>query len=194
MEWVYDDGGRSRYFKAEHVGDCVCRAIAIATGRDYREVYDDINELARRERTGKRKKGISSARDGVYKGTIRKLMEDYGWEWVPTMQVGQGCKVHLRADELPGGPLVVNVSKHTTAVIDGVLHDTYDCTRDGARCVYGYFRPPRFTRHEGHGDAGRFRDELSMITGDFTRGLLTADEFGEVCKDIGRAYAGWAEW
>ena len=194
MEWVYDDGGRSRYFKAEHVGDCVCRAIAIATGRDYREVYDDINELARGERTGKRKRGVSSARNGVYKGTIRKLMESYGWEWVPTMQIGQGCKVHLRAEELPSGPLVVNVSKHTTAVVDGVLHDTYDCSRDGTRCVYGYFRPPAGpTRHEGHGDAKLFREQMEALTDDFTAGLLAWCEYGKVAERFAREYAGWSE-
>ena len=142
MDWVYDDGGRSGYFKAENVGDCVCRAIAIATGKDYKQVYDDINRLAKGERTGKRKRGRSSARNGVYKGTIKKLMAEYGWEWHPTMQVGQGCKVHLTASELPSGRLLVSVSKHETAVIDGVLHDTYDCSRDGTRCVYGYWTEP----------------------------------------------------
>lgn len=30
-------------------------------------------------------------------------------------------------------------SKHLAAVVDGVLHDTYDCTREGTRCVYGYY-------------------------------------------------------
>jgi hypothetical protein len=139
MQWVYDDGGRSQYYKGKDAGDCVCRAVAIATGLDYKRVYDDINELAKSERTGKRKRGKSSARNGVYKDTIRKLMVRYGWKWVPTMKVGQGCKVHLREDELPSGRLVVSVSKHLTAVIDGVCHDTYDPSRDGTRCVYGYF-------------------------------------------------------
>ena len=55
------------------------------------------------------------------------------------MQIGQGCKVHLKADELPGGRIVATVSKHYTAIIDGEIHDTYDCSRDGERCVYGYF-------------------------------------------------------
>lgn len=194
MEWVYDDGGRSKYFKAEKVGDCVCRAIAIATGKDYKQVYDDINRLAKAERAGKRKRGTSSARDGVYKGTIRKLMEEYGWEWVPTMQVGQGCKVHLRADELPSGPLVVSVSKHTTAVVDGVLHDTYDCSRDGTRCVYGYFRPPAGpTRHEGHGNLRVFKLQATMLADDLAAGLLTAEEYGELCAENAREYAGWWE-
>jgi len=139
MDWVYDDGGRSKYFNGT-AGDCVCRAVAIATGKDYMEVYGDINALAKRERTGKRKRGVSSARNGVYKATIRKLMESYGWRWHPTMLVGQGCKVHLRDGELPSGRIVVNLSKHVTCVIDGVIHDTYDPSREGTRCVYGYWQ------------------------------------------------------
>jgi hypothetical protein len=55
------------------------------------------------------------------------------------MQIGSGCKVHLRSDELPIGRLVVGLSRHSAAVIDGVLHDTYDCSRRGTRCVYGYW-------------------------------------------------------
>lgn len=39
------DGGRSLYFKADRVGDCVTRAVAIATGRDYKEVYNEIARL-----------------------------------------------------------------------------------------------------------------------------------------------------
>lgn len=139
MDWVYNDGGRSNYFKAEKVGDCVVRAVAIATGKDYKEVYDDINRLAKSERRGKRKRGISNARNGVYKQTIRKLMDEYGWRWVPTMKVGQGCTTHLREDELPSGRLVVSLSKHLTAVIDGTIYDTHDPSRDGTRCVYGYW-------------------------------------------------------
>ena len=50
-------------------------------------------------------------------------MEHLGWEWVPTMMIGQGCKVHLRSDELPRGRLVVQVTHHFVAVIDGVIHD-----------------------------------------------------------------------
>ena len=58
------------------------------------------------------------------------------------MAIGSGCTVHLRADELPPGRLIVGVSRHTTAVINGVVHDTHDPTRGGTRCVYGYWSPP----------------------------------------------------
>ena len=49
MDWVYDDGGRSKYFKAKDVGDCVIRSVAIATGRDYLEVYNEIKALNKGE-------------------------------------------------------------------------------------------------------------------------------------------------
>ena len=55
------------------------------------------------------------------------------------MKVGGGCQVHLRATELPSGTLIVRVSKHLSAVIDGVIQDTHNPSRGGSRCVYGYY-------------------------------------------------------
>ncbi len=139
MRHVYDDGGRAAAGYKRSASDCVCRAIAIATGTPYSDVYAMINDHGSGERKVKRRAGKSSARTGVYKQTTRRIMEQLGWTWHPTMQVGSGCRVHLRADELPKGRIVCKLSKHVAAVIDGVLHDTYDCTRDGTRCVYGYW-------------------------------------------------------
>ena len=140
MEFVYSDGGRSNYFKAEKVGDCVTRAIANATGIDYKEIYDALNNLAKSERKTKRKRSVSSSRNGVYKDTFKKYLESKGYKWIPTMQIGSGCKVHLKADELPDGVLIVSLSRHLTCVKDGVIYDTYDCSRDETRCVYGYWK------------------------------------------------------
>ena len=139
QKFQYNDGGRGDYFKADKVRDCVTRSIAIATDKDYKEVYDALNLLAKAERIGKRKRKTSNTRDGVFRVTYEKYLKSIGWKWIPTMFIGQGCKVHLRADELPEGRLIVRTSKHLTAVIDGVIHDTFDCSRGGQRCVYGYF-------------------------------------------------------
>lgn len=139
MEFIYNDGGRLRYFKGKDVRDCVTRSIAIATGKDYKEVYDALNELAKRERTGKRKKKVSNSRSGVYRTTYEKYLKSIGWEWTPTMKIGTGCRVHLREDELPSGTLIVKVSRHLTCVKDGVIYDTFDPSDDGERCVYGYY-------------------------------------------------------
>jgi hypothetical protein len=135
----YNDGGRKDAGYKGDAGDCVVRSIAIVTGKPYKEVYDALNILAETERTGKRKKTKSNSRTGVFRVTYEKYLKSLGYTWIPTMGIGTGCRVHLRSDQLPSGRLVVRVSEHITAVIDGIIHDTYDCSRHGTRCVYGYF-------------------------------------------------------
>jgi hypothetical protein len=145
--FVYDDGGRKAAGFRGLADDCVTRAIAIAAEIPYITVYGSINNLAVRERTMRGRAGFraaigrgSSARQGVFKYTFRPFLKLHGWHWTPTMHIGSGCTVHLRADELPPGRLIVSLSRHLCAVIDGVIHDTSDPSRDGIRCVYGYWR------------------------------------------------------
>lgn len=140
MRFVHNDGGRALAGYRGMTGDCVCRSIAIIADKPYQEVYDALNVLGTAERKGKRKRGKSNARTGVYKSTIRKYLTSLGFEWTPTMAIGSGCKVHLKSSELPKGRLLVSVSKHLTAVIDGVIHDNHDCSRGETRCVYGYYQ------------------------------------------------------
>lgn len=141
MKFVHDDGGRAAAGYKGSAGDCCARAFAIASGRSYQEVYDLINEFAGKERRGTRKRGMSSARTGVHKATAHKVAYALNnrVRWVPCMTIGSGCKVHMRDGDLPLGRLVVSLSKHYAAVIDGVLHDTFEDNRDGTRCVYGYW-------------------------------------------------------
>lgn len=133
MEFNYNDGGRQAAGFKGIAGDCVTRSIAIVTSLPYREVYDRLahgNATQRRSKhTGKRSR---SARNGIF--TTRKWFKDYmhelGFEWVPTMGIGTGCTVHLHGEELPAGRLVVKLSKHYTAVIDGVINDIYNPQRE----------------------------------------------------------------
>lgn len=140
-DWVYDDGGRSNAGFRGETGDCVTRAIAIATETNYLDVYRELTDLATitEPRTAIAKR--SRARTGVKRRTYDAYLDQMNWQWTPTMQIGSGCRVHLRADELPAGRLIARLSGHVCAVIDGVVHDTYDPSRDGTRCVYGYWRP-----------------------------------------------------
>lgn len=142
LPFVRHDGGRAAAGFEGKAGDCLCRAAAIASGRSYLEVYELINSFGAKERTGKRKRGKSSARTGVYNRTARKVMEALGFTWTPTMAIGSGCKIHMRPGELPEGRLVVNLSRHFAAVIDGTVYDTYDPCREGTRCIYGIWRAP----------------------------------------------------
>lgn len=133
MTFVVDDGGRAAAGFRGDTGDCVTRALAIALARPYAEVYADL--AARQAAAG----GARSARNGVPRKVYDAYLSDAGWVWTPTMRIGSGCTVHLRADELPGGRIIARCSKHLCAVIDGVVHDTHDPSRDGTRCVYGFF-------------------------------------------------------
>tara|TARA_R100001530_G_scaffold37608_1_gene29201 strand:+ start:1050 stop:1496 length:447 start_codon:yes stop_codon:yes gene_type:complete len=133
-QFFYNDGGRKDAGFKGDTGDCVTRAIAIVTGKPYQEVYDRIFELAK-----------ESPRNGVHKKVYKPYIEkELSLVWTPTMGIGTGCTVHLVGDELPKGKLIVRTSKHLTAMIDGVIHDTYDPSRGGTRCVYGYWKMPSY--------------------------------------------------
>lgn len=162
LRYEYDDGGRkdAGFNNRGEVGDCVCRALAIATGRPYAEIYDRLavgNETQRLTKRSRRRAsaGQRTASHGILTGRkwFRDYMTELGFEWTATMQVGVGCKVHLRRDELPDGRLVCNVSKHLVAVIDGCIRDTYNPDRLGTRCVYGYWRLERNLEIVPRGDS-----------------------------------------
>lgn len=177
MKFNFNDGGRAAAGYKGKTGDCVCRAICIATQKPYEEIYNTLakgNASQRSSKHSRRNKDYKreTASSGIF--VTRKWFKDYmaelGFEWIPTMKIGQGCKVHLADDELPNGRLVVSVSKHYTAVIDGVINDTYNPSERGAtiyplgypkdelpkgavlmengngysykpdRCVYGYWK------------------------------------------------------
>lgn len=165
ITFVYNDGGRSAAGFRGSTGDCVTRAIAIVTGKSYQEVYDTLNQLSKqmgywnkvklvKGQYGNSYKKLSSARTGVPRKVYDKYLKDVGMTWMPCMSIGSGCTVHLRADQLPKGRIICSLSKHLTAVIDGVVHDTYNPAREihqtGVvagqpyskiieRCVYGYY-------------------------------------------------------
>jgi len=149
MKLVLNDGGRANAGYKGTTGDCVVRSIAIVTEKPYQEVYNALNDMAKCERPRKGR-NKSSARNGVKRATIRRYLESLALKWTPCMGIGTGCRVHLVDDELPMGRLVVSLSKHLTAVINGVIHDTYDpqratiicengIQRIAHRCVYGYW-------------------------------------------------------
>lgn len=130
LDYQFNDGGRSKYYKASSVGDCVVRAASIALGRDYKEVYNLAKSIS-----GK------SPRDGVDKNSVRKIMEAVGGKWIAVMKIGTGCKMHLSADDFPtDGKYIAQLSGHVCAVINGCIYDTFNPSRGGTRCVYGYWK------------------------------------------------------
>ena len=149
MPYRYDDGGRGDAGFKGTARDCVTRSIAIVTGMDYRRVYNDLrdrtdhyaNTCRSDSRLGQylRKPGKGSPRNGVFTKIAKKYLADLGLIWTPTMGIGTGCRVTLCQGSLPPGRHIVKVSRHFSAVIDGVIYDTHDPSRGGWRCVYGYW-------------------------------------------------------
>lgn len=164
MKFKFNDGGRQAAGFKGHTGDCVCRAICIAAELPYNEVYEFLakNNAAQRKSKRTPKKGKTAAHGiNVTRKWFKEYMQQLGFAWIPTMFVGKGCKVHLTDGELPMGRLIVSVSNHYTAVIDGVINDIYNPQRgkpeqiitvNGSRmmtipatperCVYGYYFKP----------------------------------------------------
>jgi hypothetical protein len=76
QHWVYDDGGRAAAGYKGEAGDCVCRAIAIATETPYQQIYGVLwallasyadshrDRVAKRIQRGKGRRGITP-RDGI---------------------------------------------------------------------------------------------------------------------------------
>lgn len=140
MRWVFDDGGRVDAGYLGSARDCVVRAVAIADGRPYKVVYDELFDRARqaqyRVKVGKNR----SPRNGVFRSVYEPYLMDRGWIWHPVSHIGSGCKMHLRDGEFPSaGRYIARLSRHLVAVIDGVIHDTANPDRGGSRCVYGYW-------------------------------------------------------
>jgi hypothetical protein len=139
--FVYNDGGRAVAGFDGITGDCACRAIAIATGKPYREVHDRLNALGAlfgdlnnnlRAVDGLRRQRRISADTGIPGCVSRLYLEQLGWQWTPTNMT------RLHRCDLPAGRIIVSLSRHLVALIDNVVHDCGEHWR-GHRLVYGYF-------------------------------------------------------
>jgi hypothetical protein len=152
--WVKDDGGRGSDIRRKgEVGDCVARAIAIATQKPYREVHDALTLATVRyvaagksawARRARHRGGVRAfhADHGVHNEVSGPYLKALGWRYTSTKERPRGKGIHLRADELPPGRLIVCIPRHLVAVIDGVIHDTHDCS-EGGRCrIQGYWTEP----------------------------------------------------
>lgn len=153
-DFKLNDGGRTQAGYKGAASDCFTRSAAIVTGLPYRQVYDEVNRLGKQEHVTKRKAKRSNARTGVYRVTEEHFMAAQGFVRVPCMAIGKGTTVTLEPSQLPNtGPIMVSVSRHYTAIVDGVLQDTYDPRRyngtDSGRCtrtVYAYWYHPDLTK------------------------------------------------
>jgi hypothetical protein len=144
MRYAYNDGGRLRgKWKSIKASDCVPRAITIATGhwqyvksgQHYQNVRNHLDALCK-DMTG----GLeTTTNDGTPLPVSHRYLTERGWELVLTK--GQYLK------DLPKeGSYVVCLSRHFVAVLNNVLHDTWDSriptyrTKCGSPKMIGYYQ------------------------------------------------------
>jgi hypothetical protein len=157
MKVVIDDGGRAAAGYKGKANDCVCRAVAIATERPYQEIYDRLETMIVAKFGSKRPPGVEDAMHQELMGTL-------GWTWVPNVSNKKGHQTRLRKDELPSGRLVVRIHKHAVAVVDGVIHDTYNSSgKHGSRPIRGYFKKDMSAHHTMSSERKKMLDAVTKI-------------------------------
>jgi hypothetical protein len=126
-KYQYNDGGRREAGYKGMTHDCVVRSIAIILQKPYKEVYSELCEM-----------GGRSPRLGVERRIYHRYLLSRGMQWTFCLKVGQRYP-HLDGD-LPKGRIICSVRGHLTAVVDGVIQDTFDPVGEGRGVVYGYYR------------------------------------------------------
>lgn len=138
MEFIWNDGGRSACGFVGLTGDCVARAIAIGTGAVYRDVYASLTDAA-----------LKSPRTGVPVKYADEYLQSQGWQShcanFATFDVGS----------LPKGIVIAHVGhpdctkSHLCAIVDHVVHDTWNASDDEHYRLITYWTPPAHVAQPG---------------------------------------------
>lgn len=99
----------------QRVGDCVVRAISIATGRSWDRTYDDITEY------GYKLKDMPSS-NAVW----GKYLEDSGFARGMVYGSCPYCTVRDYASKHRHGVYILGTGTHVVAVKNGDYYDTWD--------------------------------------------------------------------
>lgn len=111
--------------------DCVIRAIARAESKHWLEVFDLLTELAREEYTVLNdKKLYGKYLDSEYERLEVKYTDSYGNKKRYTV------KDVCNTSELFKGIYLVSIAGHLTCVINGNLHDIWDCSDKSAYKIW----------------------------------------------------------
>lgn len=113
MEFVETDGGRiCKSFK----DDCVIRSISIALGKSYATVFDELMHL-----------GLHIGAYPNHPKVWEKYLKDNGWVKNKPPRNVDGKYIRLQHwDDAPKRAIIKN-SGHLTCVVDGAVHDSWDC-------------------------------------------------------------------
>ena len=113
MQFVETTNGRiCKTFK----DDCVVRSISIAMDKPYAVVFDDLMQL-----------GLLIGAYPNHHKVWEKYLKDNGWVKNKPPRNAQGKYIKLANwADAPVRAIIKN-SGHLTCVVDGAVHDTWDC-------------------------------------------------------------------
>lgn len=113
--------------KHKKTDDCVVRALALAEGKRWIEVYEELCALGREMFEMPNMKAV-----------YERYLLERGWIKMPMPKKWDNTRFTIKewADENPNRVMVIRVAKHLTTVIHGDLHDTWNC---GRKCVGNYY-------------------------------------------------------
>ena len=143
MEYLYNEGGRGEHYKGL-VGDCVCRAITIATELPYDVVYNALFDIAKNykgnSKVAKRIRLNPSPRNGCYNEVAIEFLKALNIEEV------RG-KLKVNDQMFYEGRYAVYVRRHWLAIIDGVVNDTWDSRKTSGAYTDGVPQWKTVTRY-----------------------------------------------
>lgn len=115
MYQYYNNNPHNRY-----IDDCTIRAISVLTNRTWNDIYDELSDFANSK---------SLMMDSV------ESIENYLDNRYPR-ECHYSKKVGEFAEEHPYGRYAVTMNGHITAIIDGIIYDTFDPSNRIMRCAW----------------------------------------------------------
>ena len=103
-----------------HIDDCVLRSLSLLTDKSWREMQDELSDLANR--------------DGYMIDDV-DFVEDFLDDRYPR-ECHYSKTVGEFAREYPYGRYAVTMPNHITAIINGVIYDTFDPSNRIMRCAW----------------------------------------------------------
>lgn len=104
-----------------NIDDCVIRAISILTNRTWNDVYEELGDLANKD---------SMMMDSVV--FVEKYLDS---RYLRKCHYSKTLEEFVK--EFPKGKYAVTMNGHITAVIDGVIYDTFNPSNRIIRCSWG---------------------------------------------------------
>jgi len=120
--FIFNDGGRATSRRPRQRDDCTVRALAIALRIPYDDAYDQLAGAGRKCSRGFR------LSDWLNDQPFARRISFPAVKGERRMNPARFCK------DYPTGTYIAKVAKHTFAVVDGVVHDTFENSPD--RCIY----------------------------------------------------------